>query len=249
MKKAKKLNIKSLVLKSGAHSSVKEGLCVMEAVAYFAGEKHSDRPECACPVLTKFMINTNDRMNADERALLKPYIKKLIGTRDGKSQKRAELLARAAVAEITPYALRLTKIDCLIAHAEKLEKFKDGTGTFTDMSKACKEAKSDANAYANAAANAAYAADAAADSVAYANAYANAANAYANAAADSVAYANAYANAANAAANAAADSVAYANAYAANAAANAAYAIADKQKARNKVWKMMLSVLDRALKV
>jgi hypothetical protein len=150
MKKAKKLNIKSLVLKSGAHSSVKEGLCVMEAVAYFAGEKHSDRPECACPVLTKFMINTNDRMNADERALLKPYIKKLIGTRDGKSQKRAELLARAAVAEITPYALRLTKIDCLIAHAEKLEKFKDGTGTFTDMSKACKEAKSDANAYANA---------------------------------------------------------------------------------------------------
>jgi len=106
----KKLNLKSLKLLSGSHSSVEQGLCIMEAVAYFAGEKHSDKPECACPVLTSYMIKINDSMNEEERQKLKPYIKKLIGTKDGNSAKRLEILVHHACTKITPFALELANL-------------------------------------------------------------------------------------------------------------------------------------------
>ena len=34
-------------LASGSHHSWRQGACLMEAVAYVAGEEHSDHPQCA----------------------------------------------------------------------------------------------------------------------------------------------------------------------------------------------------------
>ena len=40
-----------LLLANGGHKSADDGMCLMEAVAYVAGEPHSDSPACASPIL------------------------------------------------------------------------------------------------------------------------------------------------------------------------------------------------------
>lgn len=71
-----------LSLKRGAHSSPDDGMCVMEAVAYVAGEPHSDAPTCACPVIGAFMRSWNDCLtDADRDRILAPYITRLVGSR------------------------------------------------------------------------------------------------------------------------------------------------------------------------
>ena len=44
----------------GSHALLKDGACVMEAVAYVAGEPWTDRPECACPVISVLLRRWND---------------------------------------------------------------------------------------------------------------------------------------------------------------------------------------------
>jgi hypothetical protein len=45
----RELDLEGLVLLSGKHKE-NQGMCVMEAVAYVAGEPWSDNPACACPM-------------------------------------------------------------------------------------------------------------------------------------------------------------------------------------------------------
>ena len=76
--------IDKLTLKSGAHDRrAMDAICVMEAVAWVAGEPHSDHPECVCPVLSALARGWNDTLPSDEERnrLLRPLIPKLIGTR------------------------------------------------------------------------------------------------------------------------------------------------------------------------
>lgn len=47
------------VLKHGSHKSFEDGACLMECVAFVAGEPHSDAPACASPVLTRFGVRLN----------------------------------------------------------------------------------------------------------------------------------------------------------------------------------------------
>ena len=62
-------------------------MCVMEAVAYVAGEEWSDHPKCTCPVISAFMRAWNDALlNDNERtARLLPFVPKLIGTKDNEA--------------------------------------------------------------------------------------------------------------------------------------------------------------------
>jgi len=83
-------------LKSGAHYSFNEGACVMEAVAWVAGERWSDHPECACPVITAFLQSWNDALpnDAERDRLLMPLVMRVIGTRgDAKMEKRRAMMA------------------------------------------------------------------------------------------------------------------------------------------------------------
>ena len=69
-------------LSAGAHKCVEQGACVMEAVAYVAGEPWTDRPACACPVLGAFMRAWNDDLpEADRDRLLRPLVRRLVGSR------------------------------------------------------------------------------------------------------------------------------------------------------------------------
>lgn len=76
--------LKTVVLKKGSHKSFEQGACVMEMVSYIANEPWSDRPNCACPILTDFAIRYNDRVPDKQRQKLKSLIPKLmIGTEFG----------------------------------------------------------------------------------------------------------------------------------------------------------------------
>ena len=82
-------------LAKGAHKSLSQGACVMELVAYVAGEKWSDAPQCACPVISAFMVSWNDALAEEPRnRLLKPLIPLLVGTRSTKQvEKRRSYMA------------------------------------------------------------------------------------------------------------------------------------------------------------
>jgi hypothetical protein len=96
--------------------------CVMEAVAYVAGEPWSDTPECVCPVLTAFMMAWNDGLpnNQERDRLLKPLIPRLVGTRSSKEveSRRATMAADWLIRVHTPAWLRLAKLN---TQAELLE--------------------------------------------------------------------------------------------------------------------------------
>ena len=70
----------------GQHSGPDDGLCLMEAVALFVGERHGDWPACVCPVLIEFGRVLNDAMPDHWRTdLLLPLVPVLVGTRDPQS--------------------------------------------------------------------------------------------------------------------------------------------------------------------
>lgn len=108
-------------LSAGAHESIESGACVMELVSYIAGEPWSDAPQCACPVITAFMVSWNDSLpDADRTRLLKPLIPLIVGTRSTKEieRRRATMAADWLIRVHTPAWLRLAKLD---AQAEALE--------------------------------------------------------------------------------------------------------------------------------
>ena len=99
-------------LEKGTHSP-DSTWCLMEAVAYVAGESWSDSPECTCPVLASYGRALNDYMPDDQRQRLIPLIPKLIGTKAGREVelRRAYLLVDVAVRGLAPMALRAAHLD------------------------------------------------------------------------------------------------------------------------------------------
>jgi len=118
--------IKALSLKVGAHSP-DSTFCVMEAVAFVAGEKWSDSPECACPVIAAFLRNWNECLpsDAERDLLLKPLIPKLVGTKNPALEEKRSLMAADWLVRVhTPAWLRLAG---LFKQAESLEQLPEIT--------------------------------------------------------------------------------------------------------------------------
>lgn len=61
------LDLDTLTLAEGSHPDPDAGMCVMEAVAYFAHEPHSDHPACVSPVIGAFLRRWNDDLDDDGR--------------------------------------------------------------------------------------------------------------------------------------------------------------------------------------
>lgn len=84
-------------LKSGNHDMDENAFCVMEAVAYVAGEEWTDRPQCASPVISAMLRSINDGLpdDASRNRLLKPFIPKLVGSiaSDAVEERRAAMAA------------------------------------------------------------------------------------------------------------------------------------------------------------
>ena len=77
------LDLDTLHLEKGNHSSPDAGMCVMEAVAMLASEDFSDAPQCVSPVIRAFLVSWNDSLDDDDRQTLKQYIPMVIGTNAG----------------------------------------------------------------------------------------------------------------------------------------------------------------------
>lgn len=81
-------------IEKGSHKKREHGMCAMEAVAWIAGEKHSDHPRCVCPVIRNFVRAWNDGIDdTEERTrIMIPLIPMMIGTYNGKVQLRSEMI-------------------------------------------------------------------------------------------------------------------------------------------------------------
>ncbi len=106
-------------LSEGAHKSIQDGMCVMEAASYVSGEQWSDAPSCACPVISSFLRSWNDRLpsDAERDRLLKPLIAEIIGTRSTRAvEERRSYMALDWLIRVHAPAW-LDRVDSLKPHA------------------------------------------------------------------------------------------------------------------------------------
>lgn len=93
----------------------------MEVVAWFANETHSDRPECACPVIGAFVRSWNDSLpDKDRDRILLPLVSRIAGTKSTPDveEARAWLATDWLIRTLTPSFLDLTPD--LRQHADRL---------------------------------------------------------------------------------------------------------------------------------
>ncbi|MES2156124.1 MAG: hypothetical protein V4510_13400, partial [bacterium] len=123
-----RLDIDKVTLLEGAHDSPSKGLCVMEAVAYIAREKHSDHPECVSPVIATFLRSWNDALDTETRQQLKALIPVVMDTAGSAEDedRRAWMCLDWLVREYTPAWLRLAKLDKQADLLANLPRFKAG---------------------------------------------------------------------------------------------------------------------------
>jgi hypothetical protein len=83
------IDLDTIRLTPGVHGDRQEGLCLMEAVAWFAGESHTDRPACVSPLLAAAGRTLNDDLPDARRQELVPLIPRLAWTAgDGLDERR-----------------------------------------------------------------------------------------------------------------------------------------------------------------
>ncbi len=83
------IDLETITLARGSHQTRAEGICLLEAVAWFAGREHSDRPPCVSPVLGGYGRSLNDLLPDGPRQRLVPLIPLLPGTAgDGRDETR-----------------------------------------------------------------------------------------------------------------------------------------------------------------
>jgi hypothetical protein len=77
------VNVDSVRLDPGSHRSPRDGVCLMELASLVAEEKFSDRPRCVCVVIAAFLRDWNDRSGHAHRQRLRPYARRVVGSRAG----------------------------------------------------------------------------------------------------------------------------------------------------------------------
>jgi hypothetical protein len=100
----------AIKLSSGSHSGPEVGMCVMECVAYIAGEEHTDRPECASVALSNLAIRLNDASYKNRHRLL-PLVMRLASSRDAS-------LESQRLEEVRKYFMFWDAFDNYLRHEE-----------------------------------------------------------------------------------------------------------------------------------
>ena len=116
-----------LVITKGSHMTRMDGLCVNEAYAFLAGERHSDEPKCVCPSIRAVTMRFNDRCGVGEMAdgrrkrLLEETYLVVLGTRGSRALelRRTRLAIDWSIRVATPKIVRRTK--SLSHWADRLE--------------------------------------------------------------------------------------------------------------------------------
>jgi hypothetical protein len=102
------LKLDTITLAKGGHDDRDDGVCLLEAVAWWADEDHTDTPECVSTVLTTFGQKLNDVLPDATRQTLVPLIPSLVGTRgDGLDETRSYMALDWLVRTYTPAWLDL----------------------------------------------------------------------------------------------------------------------------------------------
>lgn len=132
----------AVILDRGSHIRRTDGVCLLEAVAWFAGEDHTDRPACTCPVLAAFGRTLNDRLLTAERQLLRPLIPQLAGTRvpAATAWARCQVLVRGTFAmsrDATVVALRERGWDDLAVQIEIMPVITDHDSAYCAQQTVC----------------------------------------------------------------------------------------------------------------
>ena len=84
------LDLETLILATGAHNDRSDGLCLLEAVAWWSGETHTDHPACVSPILGAYGRAINDLLPPAKRQQLRQLIPLLPGTAaDGLDETRS----------------------------------------------------------------------------------------------------------------------------------------------------------------
>jgi hypothetical protein len=97
------IDLNTLTLTVGAHADRGDGLCLLEAVAWQAGEEHTDRPACVSPVLAAFGRSLNDVLPDGKRQELIPLVPLLPGTAgDGRDEARGYMALDWLIRTFTP---------------------------------------------------------------------------------------------------------------------------------------------------
>jgi hypothetical protein len=77
---APRVDLDTLALQRRKHDRREDGMDIMEAVAWFAGEEHSDHPRCASEVVAAGLRSWNDDLDDAARQQLKAYVPLLVGS-------------------------------------------------------------------------------------------------------------------------------------------------------------------------
>ena len=138
------------LLRKGPHASFEEGGCLLETVAYIAGEPHSDHPSCTSPILGAFGRALNDTLPDDRRQELLPLAVRLVGTAGNREadQRRGLMAMDWLVRTYLPAWLRL--VPNLGQHAELIEGLPELT-SWDDVERVTREALTPARTDATAA--------------------------------------------------------------------------------------------------
>ncbi len=96
-------DVDSVRLAPGAHRSPADGVCLLELASLLAREPFSDRPRCVCAVIAAFLRGWNDRSGHAERQALRPYARRIVGSRSRRTvtRRRRDICLTWAGADLT----------------------------------------------------------------------------------------------------------------------------------------------------
>jgi hypothetical protein len=107
MTMAGQLDLDAVTLDAGPHGHRVDGVNLLEAVAWWAGEPHTDRPVCVSPVLARFAGEWAEALDHQPRQRLKRLVPALAGTAaDGADRRRVLMLADWLVHTCAPAFLQ-----------------------------------------------------------------------------------------------------------------------------------------------
>ena len=77
-------DLQAISLAGGKHGRRENGVCAAEALAWMAGESHSDTPQSVCPAVLDLIRTWNDQLSQSDRdRLLRPLLPILLNTNHG----------------------------------------------------------------------------------------------------------------------------------------------------------------------
>jgi hypothetical protein len=97
------VDVDSVRLEPGTHRTPSDGVCLLELASVMARERFSDRPRCVCAVIAAFLRGWNDRSGHAERQRLRPYARRIVGSRSRRSvtRRRRDICLTWAGADLT----------------------------------------------------------------------------------------------------------------------------------------------------